>query len=86
MFVCVCNAVTDRQIRSQSECSRHGTVAEIYRALGVRVQCGKCVPAAKSIINGQRLQALDAASIRAFGGMQMPAGDSASIPACAMAD
>jgi bacterioferritin-associated ferredoxin len=49
MYVCVCNAVTDRQIRAQSECTR-GTVAEIYRALGIKVKCGKCVRTAKCII------------------------------------
>jgi len=63
MYVCVCNAVTDRQIRSQSECTR-GTVAEIYRALGIKLKCGKCVPTAKCIID--ELQPRDAASIPAF--------------------
>jgi bacterioferritin-associated ferredoxin len=65
MYVCICNAVTDRQIhcqvRSQSECGR-ATVAEIYRALGIKVQCGKCVPAAKYIINGLQSEARSGAS------------------------
>jgi bacterioferritin-associated ferredoxin len=65
MYVCVCNAVTDRQIRSQSECGR-GTVAEIYRALGIKVQCGKCVRAAKRIIDGRQAETRNAASIPAF--------------------
>jgi bacterioferritin-associated ferredoxin len=70
MYVCVCNAVTDRQIRSQSECTR-GTVAEVYRALGIKLQCGKCVRTAKCIIDE----------------LQPPARDTAaSIPAFAMAD
>ncbi len=53
MYVCVCNAVTDRQIRAQSESSR-GTVAEVYRALGIKVKCGKCVSTAKCIIGEMR--------------------------------
>jgi len=66
MYVCVCNAVTDRQIRSQSECTR-GTVAEVYRALGIKLQCGKCVRTAKCIINELRPQVCDTdASISAF--------------------
>jgi bacterioferritin-associated ferredoxin len=65
MYVCVCNAVTDRQIRSQSECGR-GTVAEIYRALGIKVQCGKCVRTAKCIIDGRDPEESRAASIPAF--------------------
>jgi bacterioferritin-associated ferredoxin len=100
MFVCICNAVTDRQIRSQAECCR-GSVAQIYRALGAKVQCGRCVPAAKSIIDGlrplvcdaaipafdaQQMPACDVVSIPDFGGMQRPARDIASLPAFAMAD
>jgi bacterioferritin-associated ferredoxin len=65
MYVCVCNAVTDRQIRSQSECGR-GTVAEIYRALGIKVQCGKCVRTAKCIIDGLDQEESSLASIPAF--------------------
>ena len=66
MYVCVCNAVTDRQIRSQSECTR-GTVAEIYRALGIKLQCGKCIPTAKCIIDELQPEARDAApSVPAF--------------------
>jgi bacterioferritin-associated ferredoxin len=103
MYVCVCNAVTDRQIRTQSQCPRtRGTVAEIYRALGARVQCGKCVPTARSIIDGSRPQACDNASMQdfecpqmptrddisipSFDGMQMPARPGASVPAFAMAE
>ena len=56
MYVCVCNAVTDRQIRSQSECGR-GTVAEVYRALGITVKCGKCVSTAKCIIDEAQAEA-----------------------------
>jgi bacterioferritin-associated ferredoxin len=100
MFVCICNAVTDRQIRAQAECCR-GSVAQIYRALGARVQCGRCVPAAKSIIDGLpplpcdaalpafdalQMPACDDVSIPDFGGMQMPARDLASVPAFAMAE
>jgi bacterioferritin-associated ferredoxin len=65
MYVCVCNAVTDRQIRSQSECNR-GTVAEIYRALGITVKCGKCVRSAKCIIDSVQPAARSAAAAPAF--------------------
>jgi bacterioferritin-associated ferredoxin len=61
MYVCVCNAVTDRQIRAQSECTR-GTVAEIYRALGIKLKCGKCVRTAKCIIAEMQPDECSAAS------------------------
>jgi bacterioferritin-associated ferredoxin len=41
MYVCVCNAITDRDVRAQAqaECS---TVSAIYRSLGKKPKCGKC--------------------------------------------
>ncbi len=49
MYVCLCKAVTDRQIR---ETINGGacTFADIRRELGVATQCGKCGQMAKSII------------------------------------
>ncbi len=43
MYVCVCNAISDREVRAraQAECS---TVSAIYRSLGAKPKCGKCVP------------------------------------------
>ncbi len=43
MYVCVCNAITDRESRAQAACER-STVAMIYRSLGTKPKCGKCVP------------------------------------------
>ena len=40
MYVCVCHAFTDRDLRATSA----ATVGEAYRNLGVRPSCGKCVP------------------------------------------
>lgn len=49
MYVCVCQAVTDRQIR---ECARQGaaSVKELRRRLGVASQCGRCAPCARDIL------------------------------------
>jgi bacterioferritin-associated ferredoxin len=43
MYVCVCNAITDREVRAQAECEA-STVSAVYRALGKKPKCGKCVP------------------------------------------
>jgi bacterioferritin-associated ferredoxin len=42
MYVCLCNGLTDRDVRNSAEdgCS----VAMVYRSLGCEPQCGKCVP------------------------------------------
>jgi len=49
MYVCLCKAVTDTQIRefvAGGVCS----FADIRRELGVATQCGKCGQLAKSIV------------------------------------
>lgn len=43
MYVCVCNAITDREVRAQARCE-DSTVSAIYRSLGKKPKCGKCVP------------------------------------------
>jgi bacterioferritin-associated ferredoxin len=49
MYLCVCNAVTDRAARAQlkNDCP---TVATVYRALGVKPKCGKCVPLVRQLL------------------------------------
>jgi bacterioferritin-associated ferredoxin len=50
MFVCVCRAVTDRQIReAASEGVR--TMRELRLKLGVCSACGKCGECAKEILD-----------------------------------
>ena len=49
MYVCLCKAVTDRQIR-ETVSNGAGSFADIRRELGVATQCGKCGQMAKSII------------------------------------
>ena len=49
MYVCLCKAVTDRQIR-ETISEGATTFAEIGRPLGVATQCGKCCQQAKSIV------------------------------------
>jgi bacterioferritin-associated ferredoxin len=49
MFVCICNPVTDREIRG---CVREGacTLSDLQLQLGVAVQCGMCASSAEAII------------------------------------
>jgi bacterioferritin-associated ferredoxin len=49
MYVCLCKAVTDRQIR-ESISSGACSFRDIRNQLGVATQCGKCGQHAKSII------------------------------------
>ena len=49
MYLCICNAITDRQARSRSSASC--SVAAFYRALGVKPKCGKCVPLVRQMLD-----------------------------------
>jgi len=49
MYLCICNAITDRQARSHGSASC--SVAAFYRALGVKPKCGKCVPLVREMLD-----------------------------------
>lgn len=49
MYVCVCKAVTDTQIKraiNEGVCSRR----ELFKCLGVGGDCGKCNPHVKKLL------------------------------------
>ena len=50
MYVCICNAITDKQIR---RAARNGvdSLYELRGALGVAAGCGSCARAAEEILN-----------------------------------
>ncbi len=50
MYVCVCNAVTDREIR---QCAALGveSLDDLRESLGVGSCCGQCAPVAASILS-----------------------------------
>ncbi|MGR9014129.1 MAG: (2Fe-2S)-binding protein [Gammaproteobacteria bacterium] len=49
MYVCVCQAVTDREIH---QAARNGakTLGDLRRDLGVGVDCGRCVSCARQCL------------------------------------
>jgi bacterioferritin-associated ferredoxin len=50
MYVCICNAVTDREIR---QCAALGvrSLDDLRESIGVASCCGQCAPVAASILN-----------------------------------
>ncbi|MEM1403702.1 MAG: bacterioferritin-associated ferredoxin [Pseudomonadota bacterium] len=56
MFVCVCNGITDKQIRS-AVASGASSVQDLKDALGVASQCGTCFDYAEEIIAETRAPA-----------------------------
>jgi len=49
MYICVCNAVTDREIRTAVAAGCR-SFSEIQRELGVATGCGKCEPCVREIL------------------------------------
>lgn len=42
MYICICNALTQRRIREAIRDHAPATVAEVHAACGVVPQCGRC--------------------------------------------
>ncbi|MCZ7563065.1 MAG: (2Fe-2S)-binding protein [Burkholderiales bacterium] len=52
MYVCLCAAVTDRQIREVASQCAGGDFRTLCRNLGIAQQCGKCAPAVRLLFAG----------------------------------
>lgn len=51
MYVCLCNALSDQQLRQAVHDGAHRPF-EIYAACGCRAQCGRCAGTVLAIIRG----------------------------------
>jgi bacterioferritin-associated ferredoxin len=50
MIVCVCNNISDREIRQAVDLGL-SSMAELRRDLGVATCCGKCASCARQVLN-----------------------------------
>jgi bacterioferritin-associated ferredoxin len=44
MYVCLCNGLSDRDLRPHTSGGGYYSVSMVYQACGCRPQCGKCAP------------------------------------------
>lgn len=51
MYVCICNRVTDSQLRKAVENGAH-TVKSLQSALNLGTNCGSCLLEAKAMLDG----------------------------------
>jgi bacterioferritin-associated ferredoxin len=49
VYVCICNALSEASIRDTAEAGAR-SVRAVYDALGVRPQCGKCIPVIRAMV------------------------------------
>lgn len=59
MYVCVCRAVTDGQIRKAAQAGAR-SVGDLSRDFGLGRECGRCVTCAKSCLAACHTDAKDA--------------------------
>ena len=49
MYVCLCNALTERQLCAAAQ-TAGGSTARVYHALGAKPRCGACVPMVRDMV------------------------------------
>jgi bacterioferritin-associated ferredoxin len=52
MYVCLCNALTDRQVKQAAVTAGTTKPSSIYATCGCRAQCGQCVKAMVALLRG----------------------------------
>jgi bacterioferritin-associated ferredoxin len=65
MIICICNAVSDRQIKSAVK-NGAASLRDLTRELGVGTCCGKCVPEAKACLSAALDSRSDAGAMLAY--------------------
>ena len=68
MYVCICNAITDKQIRKAAE-SGVRDVWQLQRELGVAAGCGSCKDLASAILSESRRADRPAQPVRYYPAM-----------------
>jgi bacterioferritin-associated ferredoxin len=61
VYVCLCNALTDRQVKQAAATAGSTRPASVYAACGCRAQCGQCVKALVSLLRSEAEAALQGA-------------------------
>jgi bacterioferritin-associated ferredoxin len=54
VYICLCNALTDRQIQQAAATTGTKKPSEIYAACGCRAQCGQCARALVNLLRVER--------------------------------
>jgi bacterioferritin-associated ferredoxin len=49
MYICLCNAITDRQIVAEAEAGARSS-DDLAQRLGVGLGCGRCMSCAKAVL------------------------------------
>ncbi|HAS8352994.1 TPA: bacterioferritin-associated ferredoxin [Vibrio vulnificus] len=50
MYVCLCNAISDKAIRNAVRQNKVHSIGELRKIIPVGTECGKCIRHAKAVI------------------------------------
>lgn len=53
MYVCICNAIRESELRCAARCVR-GPAEAVYAAMGKKPDCGQCLCEAEDILEEER--------------------------------
>ena len=56
MYVCLCNALTDRRLKQAAAATGSQRPGDLYAACGCRAQCGQCVHAVLQLLRDHARQ------------------------------
>ena len=62
MYICLCNALTDRRLKEAVSQENSRNAADVYEACGCRAKCGQCVRAVKELLRQRDAMAEDMTS------------------------
>jgi len=62
MYVCLCNRITDRQVRTQAA-GGNCTLGSVHNSLGISPKCGKCLPMMRDIVREHKGQAGNSSNV-----------------------
>ena len=59
VYICLCNALTDRQVKLAAAAAGTTKPSAVYAACGCRAQCGQCAKALVNLLRGDGTQILE---------------------------
>mgnify|MGYP002777080890 FL=1 len=51
MYVCVCNALRERDVKAAARAAGKACPRAAYAHLGAKVKCGQCLPFAREVVS-----------------------------------
>ncbi|NKJ42776.1 ferredoxin [Novosphingobium sp. SG720] len=58
MYICICNAIREKDLRQAARCHARGDAEALYGTLGCRAQCRQCLDDADDVVADERACAM----------------------------